>query len=218
MKRYYFLLLLFSLFVIWSGLHPYSYFIWIGEAAPVFIGVAVLIFTFDLFRFSLFTYAVILVSCCLMLVGAHYTFARVPLFDWIRDYAGQNRNNYDKLGHFFQGVVPVLISREVFIRQRLLKGYRWVSFISFCICLSTTMTYEIVEYIACVIAGKNPDTFLGAQGDIWDSQTDMLAAAVGGLITIFFLSKLHDLIIEKEFPGTFARFDRFVSEPDSSDH
>ena len=128
------------------------------------------------------------------------------------DFFGQSRNNYDKVGHFIQGVIPVLVAREIFIRKNILKGYKWVSFISFCICLSTTVTYELVEFIACKLAGKTPDTFLGAQGDIWDSQWDMLFATIGGLVTIFFFRKIHDRIIEKEFPGTFERFRHFISE------
>jgi putative membrane protein len=200
----------------WSGFQPFDYLIWIGEAAPVILGIFVVVFTFNLFRFSLFTYYAILISCCVMLIGAHFTFTREPLFNWIRDFFGQSRNNYDKVGHFMQGVIPVLISREIFIRKNILKGYKWVSFISFCICLSTTVTYELVEFIACKIAGKTPDTFLGAQGDIWDSQWDMLFATIGGLMTIFFFNKIHDRIIEKEFPGTFEKFGRFVSETEPS--
>jgi putative membrane protein len=203
MKKYYFLLLLFGLGLIWSGIHPYRYWHWIGEIAPAIVGLVLLILTFRKFRFTIFTYSIILISCYLLFIGAHYTFSKVPFFTVIKDYFGHTRNNFDKLGHFIQGIVPVLISREIFIRRRYITGYKLISFISFCICMATTSVYELIEYIVFLWAGKNPEAFLGMQGDIWDSQTDMLAAALGGLFTLIFLRKIHNLIIEKEFPGTF---------------
>jgi putative membrane protein len=204
MKKYYFLLFLFGLGLVWSGIHPYRYWHWIGEVAPAIVGLVLLILTFRKFRFTIFTYSIILISCYLLFIGAHYTFSKVPLFTVIKDYFGHSRNNFDKLGHFIQGIVPVLISREVFIRRRYITGYKLISFISFCICMATTSVYELIEYIVFLWAGKNPEAFLGMQGDIWDSQTDMLAAALGGLFTLIFLRKIHNLIIEKEFPGTFS--------------
>ncbi len=116
---------------------------------------------------------------------------------------GQSRNNFDKFGHFFQGIVPILISREIFIRKKYIEGFKLISFISFCICMATTSVYELIEYIAFTIFGKNASAFIGAQGDFWDSQTDMLAAVLGGLFTLIFLRKIHNHLIEKEFPGTF---------------
>jgi len=151
-----------------------------------------------------------------MLIGAHYSFARVPLFDTLRDYFGQSRNNYDKIGHFVQGVIPILITREIFIRKRIVRGQKWLSFISFCISMAVTSGYEIIEYLACWVAGVNMNSFMGSQGDIWDSQKDMFAAVLGGLITITLLCKTHDRIIEKEFNGSFQEFGRSNSEPDSA--
>jgi len=203
MKKYYFLLLLFFLGLVWSGINPRNYGHWIGEIAAPIVGLIFLITTFNRFRYTILTYSVILISCYLMFIGAHYTFSRVPLFDWIRDYFGQDRNNFDKIGHFFQGIIPVLITREIFLRRNIIKGYKLISFISFCICMATTSVYELIEYIICIIAGGNPQTFLGTQGDIWDSQSDMLAAAIGGVFIVLFLRKLHDRIIKKEFPDTF---------------
>jgi putative membrane protein len=133
-----------------------------------------------------------------MFVGAHYTFSKVPLFDWIKDWLGQDRNNYDKFGHVFQGIVPVLIAREIFIRKKIITGEGWVNFLSFNVCATTALVYELIEFIACYTSGKNPDTFLGTQGYNWDSQTDMLAAVIGGLITIMF-RKVHRRMMEKEF-------------------
>ena len=214
MKKYYYLIVLYFVFLVGSGIRPFDYLTWIGEASPVILAFFVLIFTYRIFRLSMFTYWAILISCFVMLIGAHFSFTREPLFDWIREYFGQSRNNFDKVGHFIQGVIPVLVAREIFIRKHILRGYKWVSFIAFCICLSTTVTYELAEFIACKLAGQTPDVFLGAQGDIWDSQWDMFFATIGGLMTIFFFSKMHDRIIEKEFPGTFEKFRKFISESD----
>lgn len=204
MKKYYFLILLFGLGLVWSGINPYRYWHWAGEVAAPVVGMILLIYTFRKFRFTIFTYSFILISCYLMFIGAHYTFSKVPFFNDIKDYLGHSRNNFDKLGHFIQGIVPVLISRELFIRRKYITGYKLISFVSFCICMATTSVYELIEYIVFLWAGKNPEAFLGMQGDIWDSQTDMLAAALGGLFTLIFLRKIHNLIMEKEFPGTFS--------------
>jgi len=206
MKKYYILLFLFALGLIWSGINPRNYWHWIGEVSPALVGLTILLFTFSKFRFTVFTYAIILLSCYLMFIGAHYTFSMVPLFDWIRDTYGHSRNNFDKFDHFIQGIVPVIMSREILIRRKYIEGYKLISFISFCICMATTSVYELIEYIAFIIFGKNASAFLGTQGDFWDSQTDMLAAAIGGLITLLFLRKIHNRIIEKEFPGTFESY------------
>ncbi len=203
MKKYYILLFLFTLGLLLSGIHPYKYWHWIGEVSPMLIGLAILMFTFSKFRFTVFTYSIILLSSYLMFIGAHYTFSRVPLFDWIKDTFGHSRNNFDKFGHFFQGIVPVIISREVFLRRKYVIGNKLTSFVSFCICMATTSVYELIEYIVFIFFGKNAAAFLGTQGDFWDSQTDMLAAALGGLFTLIFLRQIHNRLIEKEFPGTF---------------
>jgi putative membrane protein len=204
MKKYYIFLFLFALGLLISAIHPRNYYHWAGEVAAPVTGMVILVSTFKRFRYSVITYSAILFSCFLMFVGAHYTFSRVPLFDWLRDFLGQDRNYYDKFGHFFQGIIPVLMVRELFLRRKNVTGYKLISFISFCICMATTAVYELIEYIVCSLAGGNPSTFLGTQGDIWDSQSDMLAAALGGLFILFVLRKVHDRIIEKEFPGTFV--------------
>lgn len=206
MKKYYFLLFLFGAGLVWSGIHPYKYWHWIGEVTPAIVGLIILVFTFSKFRFTVFTYSIVLISCYLLFIGAHYTFSKVPFFEWIKDYFGHSRNNFDKLGHFIQGIIPVIISREIFIRRKYIKGFKLISFISFCICMATTSVYELIEYIAFMVFGKNASAFVGSQGDFWDSQTDMLAAALGGLFTLFFLRKIHNRIIEKEFPGTFESY------------
>jgi putative membrane protein len=216
MRKYYLLLLLFFPGLIWSGINPYRFGVWIGETTPTAVSLFILIATFKKFKFTMFSYSAILIACYFMFVGAHYTFARMPLFDWIRDYFGQDRNNFDKVGHFIQGILPVVIAREIFIRQGVVKGYNLISLISICICMAVTSGYELIEFIAASIADKTPVNFLGTQGYVWDSQTDMLFALIGGLFTLLFLRKIHDRWIEKEFPGTFKKFNRFASEADSA--
>jgi len=216
MRKYYVLLFLFFPGLIWSGINPYRLGVWIGETVPTILSLIILTATFKKFRFTMFSYIAILIACYFMFVGAHYTFARMPLFDWIRDYFGQDRNNFDKVGHFVQGILPVLIAREVFIRQRIIRGYKSISIISLCICMAITSGYELIEFIAASIADKTPVNFLGTQGYVWDSQADMLFALFGGLFMLLFLRKAHDYWIEKEFPGTFEKFSRFASEPGSS--
>jgi putative membrane protein len=215
-SKYYLLLLLFFIGLFWSGINPRRYDHWIGESLPPVVGLIILVLTFKKFRFTMVTYSVILLSCWFMFVGAHYTFSRVPIFDWIKEILGTERNDFDKFGHVFQGIIPILLTRELFIRKKIIAGSGWISFISFCICMATTSVYEIIEYMVCSIAGKNPTTFLGTQGDIWDSQSDMLAAAIGGLFMLLFLRKLHDRIIEKEFPGTFLKYNNPKSKTDSA--
>jgi putative membrane protein len=215
MKKYTLLLSLFCIGFICSGIMPYNYGIWAGEIFPTVVGLIIIITTFKKFRYTTFTYSAILVACYFMFIGSHYSYAREPLFEWIKNYFGQDRNNYDKLGHFVQGMVPVLISRELFIRKIIIRDAKWISFISFCICLATTSFYEIAEYIVCTSAGADSDSFLGMQGNIWDSQSDMLFAALGGLFIVFFLGNLHDRIIERSFPGTFEKLRSFYSKPNS---
>jgi putative membrane protein len=208
MKKYYFFLILFFLGFILSSINARNYGHWAGEMAAPVVGAVILIITFKRFRYTTVTYSLILLSCYFMFIGAHYTFSRVPFFEWIKEITGQSRNNFDKFGHIFQGILPVIMVRELFIRKKLVKGYKLISFISFCICMATTSVYELIEYLVCTVFGGNPSTFLGTQGDFWDSQTDMLAAALGGLFVLIFLRKFHDRIIEKEFPGSFDAYQK----------
>jgi putative membrane protein len=195
--QYLILLFLFFAGLVWSAVNPHNQWHWIGEVAPNIIGLIILILTFSKFRFTIFTYTAILIACWFLFIGAHYTFSRVPYIREIGNLFGFERNNFDKLGHFIQGVVPVFIARELFIRKKLVK-HNWINFLAFCVCLSTTTVYEIVEFITCSIAGKELENFTGMQGYSWDSQTDMLAALIGGLFTIFFLKGLHNRAISKE--------------------
>jgi len=202
--------------MLWSAIYPRNYINLFGESLPAIVGMVILVKTFRNFRFTFFTYCIILISCFFIFIGAHYSYARVPLFNEIRDFLGHGRNNFDRFGHLIQGIIPVIVTREILIRKQLITNYKWISFLSFCICLASTAFYELVEALACWISGLDLDVFLGTQGDVWDSQSDMMCAAIGGLFTIFIFRKMQDRLIEKEFPGTFSIFGKSVLKTDST--
>jgi len=140
-----------------------------------------------------------------LLVGGHYTYARVPLFDWIRDLTGGTRNNYDKLGHFVQGLVPAILTREILLRSSPLgavaegtfepaapRPSRWLGFLVGCVCLAFSALYELVEWLTAISTGTAADDFLGTQGDPWDTQTDMAWALVGAVVALLLLSRWHN--------------------------
>jgi putative membrane protein len=196
MKRYYLLLLLFFAGLIWSGIAPHDYFTWIMEIFPGIIGFLILVFTFKKFRFTYLTYCLILVHCYILFIGGHYTYAEVPLFDWIKEVFNQTRNNYDKVGHFAQGFVPAMIVRELFIRQQIVKNSGWISFLTLCVCMSISVLYEFLEWFVAIITGESADSFLGTQGYIWDTQSDMLYATIGAVCMIVLISKIQDKMIK----------------------
>lgn len=197
MKKYWILVIVFIIGLTISGINPHDYFTWILEVFPSIIGLLVLIFTFRNFRFTYLVYVFILVHCYILFIGGHYTYAEVPLFNWIKDLFHQSRNNYDKLGHFAQGFIPALIVREMFIRLAIVrKG--WVPFLTVCVCLTISVLYEFLEWFVAVTSGQSADAFLGTQGDVWDTQSDMLFALIGAICMVVFLSKIHDKQIDKE--------------------
>lgn len=197
MKKYYFLIPLFLLGLIISAIKPHDYFTWLLEVFPSIIGFVVLCFTFNKFRFSYLTYVMILVHCYVLFIGGHYTYAEVPLFDWIREAFHQSRNNYDKVGHFTQGFVPAMITRELLIRKEVVKKGGWLSFLTVCVCLSISAFYEFLEWFVAIVSGQNSDSFLGTQGYLWDTQSDMLYAFMGALCMVIFLPKIQDKAIGK---------------------
>ena len=199
MKKYWILVIIFLAGLIISGIHPHDYFTWILEVFPAIIGLFILIFTFKKFRFSYLVYMLIVVHCYILFIGGHYTYAEVPLFDWIKDLFHQSRNNYDKLGHFAQGFVPAMIVRELFIRQEIVKR-GWLSFLTICVCLTISVLYEFLEWFVAVASGQSADSFLGTQGDVWDTQSDMLFALIGAICMIVFMSRIHDKQINKIKP------------------
>lgn len=178
--------------MIWSGINPKENFTWFLEVLPALLGILVLAITFKNFRFTNLVYLLIFFHCAILIVGGHYTYAEVPFFDWIRDVFNQSRNNYDKLGHFVQGFVPAMIARELLIRKKVILKKNWLPFIVICIALAISAAYELIEWAVSVLSGEGGDSYLGTQGYIWDTQSDMLFALIGAILALLTLSKIHN--------------------------
>jgi putative membrane protein len=156
-----------------------------------------LLFTFKRFQFTYLTYCFVLVHCYILFIGGHYTYAEVPLFDWIKDVLHQSRNNYDKVGHFAQGFVPAMIIRELFIMKQIVKNRMWIAFLTICVCMSISVLYEFFEWFVAIMTGQSADSFLGTQGYIWDTQSDMLFATIGAICMVTLFSRIQDKILKK---------------------
>ncbi|WP_281299244.1 DUF2238 domain-containing protein [Flavobacterium limnophilum] len=197
MKNIYIMLAVFFGTLIWSITNPKEGFTCFLEIIPAIIGVLVLAFTFNKFRFTNFTYFLILIHCIILFVGGHYTYAEVPLFDYIREIFHQSRNNYDKVGHFAQGLIPAMIIRELFIRKKVISNQRFFNFIIVSICLAISAAYEWIEWGVSIATGDGGDAFLGTQGYVWDTQSDMLFATIGAIVGLILFSKIQDSQLEK---------------------
>ena len=184
--------------LVWSGIHPYDYFTWFLEVFPVLAGVGILAVLYPRFKFTHFVYGLVWVHAMILMIGAHYTYARVPPFDWIRDTFGLMRNNYDKVGHFAQGFFPAIVAREVLLRASPLKRGKMLAFIVVSICLAFSAIYELIEWQVALALGPRATDFLGTQGDIWDTQEDMATCLVGAILALVLLGKLHDRYLEKQ--------------------
>lgn len=196
------LLLVFGLVLIWSAIEPKDYFTWFLEVFPALIALAILLVTYKSFPLTRLTYLLILVHCCILMVGGHYTYAEVPLFNWLKEVLHQTRNNYDKIGHFAQGFVPAIIAREILLRKQVLNKKNWLPFLVVTICVFISVLYEFLEWLVAELSGESADAFLGAQGYIWDTQADMLFAAIGAIIALLTLSRLHDKQLRNLTSGT----------------
>jgi len=177
---------------VWSAINSADRLTWVLEVAPVVIALPLLFFTYRSFVFTPLVYALILIHALILLVGGHYTYAEVPLFNWVRDTYELSRNYYDRVGHFAQGFVPAMVAREILLRKSPLVAGRWLFFIVSCICLSISAFYEFIEWWVAVYEGGAADAFLGTQGDVWDTQWDMLIALAGAVTAQVFLVKVHD--------------------------
>ena len=183
---------LFAVVLVWSGIAPKDFMTWCLEVAPAIIGAVVLWTTRERFPLTTLVYTLILVHCIILMVGGHYTYAEVPIGDWFRDTFDGTRNNYDKLGHFAQGFIPALIARELVIRLAVFNSARWRDFFIVSFCLGFSAFYELIEWWVALLSDEAADSFLGTQGYIWDTQSDMGLALFGAIAALVFLSKLHD--------------------------
>lgn len=182
--------------IFWSVIEPKDLFTWFLESVPVFIGAFILIFTYRTFPLTPLLYYLLFLHAVILLVGAHYRYAQVPLFDYIADTFGHTRNNYDKVGHFVQGFVPAMIAREILLRLTTIKQGTILKIIIVSVALAISATYELIEWLVAEITGESAESFLGTQGDIWDTQKDMAFALTGAIFALLTLTKLHNKQLE----------------------
>jgi putative membrane protein len=176
----------------WSGIAPRDRFVWYLEVAPAVIGAVVLAALYPRFRFTGLVYTLIWLHALVLMVGGHYTYAEMPLFNWLRDAFHLERNYYDRVGHFFQGFAPAMIAREVLVRNSPLRPGKWLFFLVVCVALAISAVYEFTEWWVAVATGEAAEAFLATQGDVWDTQWDMFLAMSGAILGQLFLSRLHD--------------------------
>ena len=174
--------------LLWSWFNPYDRLTWWMEALPVLIGIVVLVATRAGFPLTRLLYYLLFIYGVILVVGAHYSYARVPLGFWLQELLDFQRNPYDRLGHLAQGFIPAILAREILIRNAVVKSVGWLFFLVMCICLAFSALYELIEWWAAVIGGDGSVEFLGTQGDVWDAQWDMLHALIGALAAQLLLS------------------------------
>jgi putative membrane protein len=185
---------------VWSVIHPKDLFTWFLEVIPAILGVAALILTYHRFQLTRLLYVLIAIHAIILMIGGHYTYAEVPLFNWIRDAFHLARNHYDRLGHFAQGFVPAMIFREVLLRTTPLKKGKMLAFLVISICMSISAYYELFEWRVAVATGTAADAFLGSQGDVWDTQNDMAMCFIGAVTAVLTMSGLHDRFLSRIMP------------------
>jgi len=176
----------------WSAVHPHDYFTWLLEVTPALIGIPLLIVNYNKFRFTTLVYFLIAIHAMILMVGGHYTYAEVPLFNWIRDTWHLSRNHYDRVGHLAQGFIPAMIAREILLRKTPLRPGGWLGFIVVCICMALSVTYEFIEWWTALASGAASTAFLGTQGDVWDTQWDMFCATIGATVSVLLLGRVQD--------------------------
>lgn len=176
----------------WSGIAPHDRWTWVAEVAPVLIALPLLALTARRFPLTPLVYILIAVHCCILIYGGKYTYALTPLGDWMRDVMALPRNPYDGIGHLAQGFVPAMIARELLLRSSPLKQGKWLFSIIVLCCMGISAIYELVEWAAAIATGTGAEQFLGTQGDVWDTQKDMLCAGIGAILALLTLSEWHD--------------------------
>ncbi len=177
---------------VWSAAGPKDGLTWVMEVAPAVVGAAVLFALRRRFSLTPLAQAWVALHMMVLMVGGHYTYAEVPVFDWVRDVFHFKRNHYDRVGHFFQGLVPALLCREILRRRGVLARRAWLPFVVVSFALALSAVYELIEWAAALVMGQGADAFLGTQGDPWDTQTDMFLAGIGAAASLVFLSRTHD--------------------------
>jgi putative membrane protein len=180
-----------------SGIHPYDRLTWLLEIFPILIAGPVLIVISPRFHFTPLACRLILLHCLILMIGGHYTYARVPLGFWVQDLFDFSRNHYDRLGHIAQGFIPAIVVREILLRRSPLRPGKWLFFLVASVCLAISACYEFIEWWTALLGGEDADAFLGTQGDVWDTQWDMFLALIGAILAQLSLARLHDRQIDK---------------------
>lgn len=178
--------------LVWSGINPKDTTTWVLEVTPAVVGGVILWFTRERFPLTTLAYVLILVHCLILMLGGHYTYAEVPLGEWMREVFDQSRNNYDKIGHFAQGFIPAVIARELMIRLDIFNSAAWRNFFIVCFCLALSAFYELIEWWVALLSEEAADAFLGTQGYVWDTQSDMGWALLGAVLGLLLLGRWHD--------------------------
>jgi putative membrane protein len=176
----------------WSAWKPYDRLTWWLETFPTTIGLIILAATYRRFQFTTLCYTCIALHMCLLCVGGHYTYAREPIFSWLRDIFHWHRNHFDRFGHFAQGFVPAIIAREIFIRRRVFNRLGWLPFVVISVCLGISACYEFIEWWTALLSGSASTEFLATQGDVWDTQEDMFMALIGATCSLLLMRRWHD--------------------------
>ncbi len=185
-------LLVFMTVFIWSAIKPKDQFTWFLEVFPALIGLVFILATYRRFPLTPLLYSLILIHSIILMIGGHYTYAQVPLFDMIKEMFTLERNNYDKVGHFFQGFMPAILAREILLRKQVVNGRMWLNTVIISICLAFSAFYELIEWWVALLTGEDAEAFLGTQGYMWDTQSDMALALIGAISALVLLSKYHD--------------------------
>ncbi|MGJ8663342.1 MAG: DUF2238 domain-containing protein [Marinicella sp.] len=186
-------MVVFLLVLVWSAVDPHDQLTWFLEVLPALIGAVVILYCyFKQIPLTPLLVILVLLHCVILMIGGHYTYALVPGFDGFMSTVWPDRNNYDKLGHFAQGFVPAIICREVVIRQAVFNSIWWRRFFVVCFCLAFSAFYELIEWWVALLSGEDADAFLGSQGYVWDTQSDMFLALIGSVVALILLSLFHD--------------------------
>jgi putative membrane protein len=188
-----------------SGAQPYDRATWALEVFPIFVALPLLWFTYKRFPLTTLVYVCIFLHALVLMLGGAYTYARVPLGFQIADLLDLSRNPYDKIGHFFQGFVPALVTREILIQGTYVRGKRMLAFMVICVVLAISASYELIEWAVAVLLGQGADDFLGTQGDPWDTQSDMFFALIGAMTALALFSRLQDRQLAGQPIGTGHR-------------
>jgi putative membrane protein len=179
-----------------SAIRPHDYPTWLMEVAPVLIGLPLLIATRRRFPLTPLLYRLLFLHALILMVGGHYTYAEVPLGYWMKEAFGFARNHYDRIGHFAQGFIPAILTREILLRRTPLLPGGWLFFLTASVCLAFSACYEFIEWWSALIGGEAADAFLGTQGDVWDTQWDMFFCLIGAVTALATLSRYHDRLLK----------------------